>query len=83
MEVESPSNYHPPEKPVTYKDIVVYVQEKYGVKVSDAAISIVKAAMRFGSVQVFPNGKEELLSILFSRKDRVYQRRISALWSAP
>lgn len=42
MEVDTPSNYHPTEKAVTYKDIVAYVQEKYGVQVSDAAISIVK-----------------------------------------
>ena len=42
MEVEAPSNYRPPEKPATYQDIVAYVQEKYGVKVRDAAISIVK-----------------------------------------
>ena len=41
MEVGDASNYHP-EKPATYKDIVAYVQEKYGVQICEAAISIVK-----------------------------------------
>lgn len=41
MEVGPASNYHP-KKPVLYKDIAAYVQEKYGVKVYDRLITQVK-----------------------------------------
>lgn len=54
MEVEAPSNYHPPEKPITYKDITAYVLEKYGVQVRDAAISIVK---RRCGLEIRPSGR--------------------------